>query len=192
MTPTDRQCQILAAAQELIQTKGYTGFSYQDLATRLELSKPTLHHHFPTKEGLGLALIECYSEMLAQMRAAVLAASDQPAEQLRSFLHFGDQDAEQCEHKICPGGALHANLETLPESMQAATRELSSTMHTWLADLLERGRAAGEVQFEGPAPDQAWWLMSVLMGGRQMARTHGPETWEAIARQVERSLLRAV
>jgi TetR/AcrR family transcriptional repressor of nem operon len=189
MTPTDRKVQILEAAQELIQTQGYTGFSYQDLAARLGIAKPTLHHHFPTKEALGLALIESYRDMLHQMKEGIAAQSDLPSEQLRFFLRFGDEDAQHKEHTICPGGALHANFETFPESMKKATCALSGEMHDWMTDLLRRGREAGDIRFEGTPEDQAWWLTSALMGGRQTARTHGAEIWQAICRQVEGSLL---
>jgi TetR/AcrR family transcriptional repressor of nem operon len=188
VTPTDRKAEILEAAQELIQTQGYTGFSYQDLADRLGLAKPTLHHHFPTKEALGLALVASYEGMLTEMKAGIAALSDLPSEQLRAFLRLGDEQAQQ-EHAICPGGALHSNFETFPESMQLATRQLSEGMHAWMAELLQRGRAAGDLHFEGTPEDQAWWLISALMGGRQTARTHGPEIWQAISRQVESTLL---
>lgn len=189
MSATDRKTEILEAAQELIQSHGYTGFSYQDLSDRLGLAKPSLHHHFGTKEELGLALIESYHGMLAGMQEAVLSASDSPAEQLRALLRFGDEDAEHRKHCICPGGALHANYLVFPASMQRATEELSEAMHRFVTDILARGRERGEIRFEGEPSDEAWALMSALQGGRAQARTHGMDVWHAVARQVESSLL---
>ena len=58
MPTTDRKHDILLAAQDLLQTRGYAGFSYQDLSDRLGIAKPSIHHHFATKEALALALVE--------------------------------------------------------------------------------------------------------------------------------------
>ena len=75
MTPTDRKLQILEVARDLLQTQGYDGFSYQDLSDRLGLAKPSLHHHFPTKEALAIAVIGSYADELDEMRAALDAES---------------------------------------------------------------------------------------------------------------------
>ena len=42
-----RKDQILEVATELVQTRGYSAFSYQDLSDRLGITKASLHHHFP-------------------------------------------------------------------------------------------------------------------------------------------------
>ncbi|HIE19064.1 TPA: TetR/AcrR family transcriptional regulator, partial [Candidatus Bathyarchaeota archaeon] len=35
---------------------GYGGFSYSDLSKALGITKASIHHHFPSKEELGLAV----------------------------------------------------------------------------------------------------------------------------------------
>lgn len=189
MTPADRKQEILEAAQELFQTQGYSGFSYQDLSSRLGIAKPSIHHHFPTKEALGVALVESYGEMLAGMQAQLEAASSSPADQLRAMLQMGEEEACCHDRALCPGGALHSNFENFPASVQEATREVSERMHRFVADLLRRGRELGEIRFLGTPEDEAWTLMSTLMGSRQQCRTHGVEVWRAVARQVAANLL---
>ena len=51
---------LLTAAELLLRTKGYSAFSYADLAQEIGIKKASIHHHFPTKEGLGIAVIESY------------------------------------------------------------------------------------------------------------------------------------
>lgn len=189
MTPADRKEQILEAAQELLQTQGYAGFSYSDLSARLGIAKPSIHHHFATKEALGLALIERYGEMVEELAAEFAQAGDDPTGQLQAFLAYGEKECLDQEHAICPGGALHSDYEVFPESMQAATRELSGRMHAWFADLLRRGREQSQFHFEGTPEEEAWAVMSTLQGARQHSRTHGPEIWRMVVRQIERSLL---
>lgn len=189
MTPSDRKAQILEAATVLLQTQGYAGFSYSDLSEALGIAKPSIHHHFPTKEALGLALIEHYGRMMDEMAAQFEAVGDDPAEQLRAFLQFEEVDCAEGDRKICPGGALHSNFEVFPESMQRATQELSERMHAWFTDLLRRGQERGQFHFEGTPEDQAWALLSMLQGARQNSRTHGVGIWRTVCRQIERSLL---
>ena len=52
----DRKEQILSVAAELLQTRSFSAFSYQDLSDRLGITKAAIHHHFPSKEGLGKRL----------------------------------------------------------------------------------------------------------------------------------------
>ncbi len=64
----DRKEQILELAAELLQSRSFTSFSYQDLSERLGLSKASIHHHFSTKEELLLALAERYQERQRRRR----------------------------------------------------------------------------------------------------------------------------
>ena len=190
MPATDRKPKILAAARDLLQTKGYPGFSYSDLSERLGIAKPSIHHHYPTKEDLGLAVIESYREMLHEMQRELKSEKGGPADQLRGFLAFGEQEMCDSDHAICPGGAMHANYESFPESIQRAVLGLSEEIHAWMADLLRRGSEAGEIHVTGSADDAAWSLLASLQGGRQQARTHGIGVWRAVVRQIESTYLR--
>ena len=40
--------QILDLAETLIQTRGYSAFSYQDIADSLGIRKASIHYHFPS------------------------------------------------------------------------------------------------------------------------------------------------
>ena len=112
MSPTDRKAQILDHAESLLCQVGFASFSYQDLATRVNIAKPSIHHHFPSKEALGLALLERYHGMLTGMREQIAAKSSSAAEQFSSFLKMADDKHGDCE--ICPLGALQSDFESLP------------------------------------------------------------------------------
>ena len=62
----------MEVATELVQTRGYSAFSYQDLSNRLGITKASIHHHFPSKAGLGLAVAEQYT---ADVKAALWCQS---------------------------------------------------------------------------------------------------------------------
>ena len=60
MTTRDpnRREKLLQVADALWLSRGYAGFSFADLSTRTGLRKPSVYHHFPSKEALFIALIE--------------------------------------------------------------------------------------------------------------------------------------
>ena len=45
----DTAQRILDIAERLVQTRGFNGFSYADIAGALAVTKASLHYHFPTK-----------------------------------------------------------------------------------------------------------------------------------------------
>ena len=50
--------EILKVASHLLQTRGFSAFSYAHIAETLNVKPAAIHYHFPTKTDLGLALIE--------------------------------------------------------------------------------------------------------------------------------------
>src|ERR1039458_4825940 len=76
----DTRTRILDVAERLVQVRGFNGFSYADIAAELAITKASLHHHFPSKAGLGEALILLYTERFIDALAAIDAeASAAPA-----------------------------------------------------------------------------------------------------------------
>lgn len=184
MSSTRKQ-EILLVAQELIQSVGYAGFSYQDIATKLGIAKPSIHHHFATKEALGLALMDEYRRSFNEILEGVKSGGLTPAGELSMFLDQAADDCHSNDQLMCPGGTLHSNFGTFPPSIQDAVTQLSNDFVGWMADLLKRGLAAGELRFEGSAEDAAWQLSGTILGGRLQARTHGPKIWDVIVAQIK-------
>src|SRR2546423_11907767 len=56
----------LDVAERLVQTGGFSSFSYADIATELGITKASLHYHFPGKAELGHALVTRYAERFNQ------------------------------------------------------------------------------------------------------------------------------
>jgi len=48
---------ILDAAQDLIQTRSFHGFSFQDMADKVGIRKASLYHHFDSKDAIALAVL---------------------------------------------------------------------------------------------------------------------------------------
>lgn len=51
---------ILDVAQELVQTGSYNAFSFNHIAERVGIRKPSVLHHFTNKAALVIAVVERY------------------------------------------------------------------------------------------------------------------------------------
>lgn len=49
---------IIDLGLALIQQKGFSSFSYDDIAKRLGITKAAIHYYFESKEDLGIAVCE--------------------------------------------------------------------------------------------------------------------------------------
>src|ERR1700749_5299947 len=76
---------ILDTAEDLVQVRGFNGFSYADISAELGITKAALHYHFAGKADLGLALIARYPSRFADELAAIDTAGLAPASRLERY-----------------------------------------------------------------------------------------------------------
>lgn len=177
----DTRRAILNVASDLLVQRGFSAFSYADIAERLGIRKASIHHHFPAKSDLGRALIANY--------AAVLHApgSEDPRRALEQF--FGGYRALAAAGRICPGGMLQTDLENLSPEMCADLRGMVRGVERRLTAILDAGRRSGDFAFEGTPRHRAVLMLASLQGGLQFARTLGDEKRIAIiVREIKRDL----
>ncbi len=182
----DTAGQILDAAEELLQRRGFNAFSYHHIAVRLGIRHAAVHYHYPVKADLGVALIRRYRERFGQWCAKADTLRDdgeRVQEYFRRFLGFLD-DGGRC----CPGGVLATEFESLPEAMREEARGLAREHYDWLTVILQRGRDAGVFRFGGRAADRAAAISAALQGGLQIARLAGPERFHQVLAQLNADL----
>src|SRR5262249_6232579 len=98
---------ILDAAQALIQQVGANAMSYQHISDAVGIRKASIHHHFPTKEGLIEALIERYSNCFLGLVDQILAAPKPGLQKLRDYIALFEATLREGAHdKACPMGML--------------------------------------------------------------------------------------
>lgn len=167
----DTAARVLDIASRLVQTRGYNGFSYADIAAELQVTKASLHYHFPTKAELGRCLIERYEARFLAALAAIDRDASGAAEKLRRYMRiYADvlQDRQMC---LC--GMLAAEHGTLPEPMRTVLQHYFDANEHWLAGVLDAGRNAGDLQFDGAPAAVAAMLLGALEGAMMLARSYG-------------------
>jgi TetR/AcrR family transcriptional repressor of nem operon len=167
----DTATRILDVALRFVQVQGFNAFSYADVSAELRITKASLHHHFPTKASLGRALITRYTESFLATLAGIDARGGDPLSKLRDYAQIYVSVLRQ--ERMCLCGMLAADFETLPKPMRASVTEFFRANEEWLARVLDEGRRAGALRFEGPPAATAAFLVSSLEGAMLVARSFG-------------------
>ena len=187
---SDTAARILDSAERLVQSRGFNGFSYADVAAELGVTKASLHYHFAGKGELGRALVERYAARFAAALEGIDAdGGDAPAKLDAYTRIYADVLRKK---RMCLCGMLAADYETLPEPMREAVIRFFDDNESWLTAVLEQGQADGSLVLDGPASDAAQALVSGLEGAMLIARPYGdPDRFQAAATRLLGSLASA-
>ena len=77
--------QILDVAQTMVRNRGYSAFSYADIAKEIGIRKASIHYHFPSKEDLVKELVIRYRDNLVRKCQVIEQQKINPQEQLKKF-----------------------------------------------------------------------------------------------------------
>ena len=171
MATADTPERILDIAERLVQTRGFNGFSYADIAEALRVTKASLHYHFPSKADLGRRLIERYETTFLAALKAIEAGGGAPREQLKRYAQIYANVLR--DDRMCLCGMLAAEYATLPKQMKEEMRHFFDENERWLTAVLEQGRASGSFRFTGPALDVARAIVGSFEGAMMLARSYG-------------------
>src|SRR6266513_1642638 len=109
--PDTRQ-RILDVAERLVQTRGFNGFSYADIAEALEVTKASLHYHFPAKGDLGKRLIERYEQNFLAALKSIDSAGAGARDKLKRYIRIYADVLR--DDRMCLCGRLASDYATMP------------------------------------------------------------------------------
>jgi TetR/AcrR family transcriptional regulator, transcriptional repressor for nem operon len=185
----DTREEILNAAEDLFQRRGYNAFSYQHIAVQLGIRNAAIHYHFPSKEDLGTVLVRRYRQRFrdwAEQQASKPSAWERLSAYFQTYVDYLE---DEC--RICPGGVLGTEFEAIPEGMQQESRLLMREIFEWLVETLSLGREQGSLHFIGDPRHKAVCIGSALQGSLQIARMAGRERFHQILGQMALELTAA-
>src|SRR5262249_21674894 len=147
------RAQLLTAAEAAVRRVGYAGFSYADLANRVGIRKPSIHHHFPLKEDLGAALVETYTDSFRETLDNIAAAAPHAPQRLAAYATLYRAGLQAGQGCLC--GVLASELAGLPERVRAGVRRFFEVNVEWLAAVIAEGQAVGSIRSDVDAHAQA-------------------------------------
>lgn len=186
------QQRLIDSARRFIQTRGYNGFSYADVADEVKVRKASIHHHFPSKSDLASAVVEESRAIIAQQTNFLAEGSFDPEEQLRMYTGYWEKCIADASAPFCVAGMLAAELPTLPDDLAAHVRAHFRDLSNWLETVLAKGAQLGLFELQASARLEAESFMSMVYGAMLAARAYGdPKVFADIVENGLKKLLRA-
>lgn len=164
---------LIDSARHLIQTRGYNGFSYADVAEEVQVRKASIHHHFPAKSDLARAVVEQSRAVIIEQTRTLAAGAFDPAEQLRMYTGYWEKCIADASAPFCVAGMLASELPTLPGDLASEVSGHFRDLSNWLEIVLTKGAQTGHFVLKGSARQEAEAFMALVYGAMLAARAYG-------------------
>lgn len=171
LAPTLTRDRILDVAQRLIQSRGFSAFSYADISTEIGIRKASIHHHFPTKGDLAVALMTRYRERFDAALAEIEKTQSRLGARLEAYQELFTNVLRD-GHRLCMCGMFAADFDALPPEVRDQVRSFFDSNEVWLARMLAEGKRLGQTSYKGAPTTHARVLLSSLEGAMLVARTY--------------------
>ena len=181
--------EIVACTRALLAVGGYHSFSYADISEAVQISKPSIHHHFPSKAELVQTVVAVYRQEARAGIANLERHMAGPLEQLQAYTNFWATCIRARDTSFCVCAMLAAELPTLPSEVAQEVRGHFVDLSEWLASVLSRGAAEGIFVLQSSPRSEALALLARVHGAMLSARAHDdPDLFAEIVNPVLRRL----
>ncbi len=163
--------QLLSTAEGLVRSRGYAGFSFADLTEEAGIRKPSIHHHFPTKEDLGVALVDEYTD---RFDARLLDIENTTLNALSQLTAYADLYLEGLrDDRACLCAMLASDHALTPKRVQIGVAAFFEANRSWLESVIVSGQRAGVIDRGSDPADEARAFHAAVVGAMFAARTSG-------------------
>lgn len=165
----DKREKLIESTRELLWERGYVGTSPKAIQERSGAGQGSMYHHFQGKSELALAAIARSADDLRARAEAEFSGPGSPIERLTVYLR-----RERAVLKGCPVGRLAQDPDVMADAeLRKPVEEFFGWLTGRIAELLEEGRAAGELDRSLDPLATATALVAALQGGYILARAAG-------------------
>ena len=179
MPVSDTKSALLNSAESAARRFGFDGFSYADLAEDVGIRKASIHHHFPSKAKLSIALMERYHQTFKETCADIDATFATGGGKLTALVEryrVGSDNGNQ----LCLCTALSACPDSLAPDVVKQIIGFRGMVTQWIANAFEKGRADGSISGISNPTLEASSALSLLEGAQLAARVVGdPAAFDA-------------
>lgn len=170
--PEGMRRKVLDVAEESFQARGYHASSLGDLMAAAGVSGGALHHHFPTKKALALAVIdERVAAAVEETWIVPVQAAASAREGVRAvFEAVAAQLEQQGFVRGCPLNNLAHELSLANPDFRAALAGIFSAWRQAIADKISADQRAGREQGTDPQRFAAL-AVATYSGAMSMAKT---------------------
>lgn len=159
---------IIELGENLIRTKGYNAFSYQDISKELGVKNAAIHYYFPSKENLGTSIVKTNIQRFEEMVDNMHSRGFDELQQLDTFIKIYMKSHR--EQKLCLVGSLGPDLNTLNNSTKSELIKMTEIILNWLTNILATGKTKNIFKFNEDPHHRATVIFSSLVASLQLAR----------------------
>ncbi len=169
----NRAQEIKQVAHQLMLEKGYSGFSYADIAAVIGIQKASIHYHFPSKDNLVQSVLQDYRRSASDSLRKFEDTAANPRGKLENyFAYWADRLANEPTH-ICLCAMLASENSILPEEAQCEIQAHFEEMRKWIQSVLQEAQEQGmlfpsHLSLEAEAAS----ILAVVHGGMLAARAY--------------------
>ena len=176
--------EILEVGQELIQTVGYDGFSYRDIADRVGIKSASVHYYFPAKTDLAEAIAKQYRTEFSETVKEIGTNTTDALERLAAFAGIFQNTLENL-NRVCLCVMLASESSSVPDTITAQTRMFFNEQQEWIGQTITDGIDAGTISATTQPEEFAKTFLSALEGAMMMARAmEQPEHLRSVSNQM--------
>ena len=174
-TRPDARSKLLDAALSLLRTKGYSATTVDELCAAAGVTKGAFFHHFKSKDELGVAAANHWSETTGALFAeAPYHDHAEPVDRILGYLEFRKEllKGNVPEFTCLVGTMVQETYETTPAIREACDRSISGHAATLEADI-EAAIRARHMTPDWTAESLALHTQAVLQGAFILAKAKG-------------------
>lgn len=162
---TSTKSELLHEASRMLLAKGLNGFSLQELASKLNIKKASLFHHYPSKTALAIELYRYYQTSFEEWAKEHEHLS--PEKQILAYTE--KLTTWICEkQRVCPVGAMSLEWHLVPKELQVEIKKLHELHKDWLTSLFREIKKEDGLRVT--VIEAVHSTMGLLQGSIQLAR----------------------
>ncbi|CAI9416804.1 HTH-type transcriptional repressor NemR [Pleomorphomonas sp. T1.2MG-36] len=172
----DARAKLLDAALSVIRHKGYSASTVDELCAAAGVTKGAFFHHFRSKDALGVAAADHWSETTSALFAeAAYHRHDDPLDRVLAYVDFRKSliAGGVPDFTCLVGTMVQETYETVPEIRDACDRSISGHAATLVADIEAAMAERGMVTTGWTAQSLALHTQAVLQGAFILAKAKG-------------------
>lgn len=178
----DTKTALLDSAEHAARTRGFDGFSYADLSADVGIRKASIHHHFPTKAALSVALMERYYNDLEMACAEIDTKYEQGAARLTALIDRYRM-AMNGGKSLCLCVSFSTSRESLPREVVTQISRFRIMIIGWIERAFIAGQQDGSIKAVGAPAVEASAALPLLEGAQLAARVEEkPELFDSAVR----------
>ena len=168
----DTRERILGRMFSDIHKYGFQGLRADKVVAEMDITKGALYHYFPSKQSIGIAVIDeiirpHYLAFYRELNQSVAHPVDLLQGHLQELTGMCTTDSIALG---CPLNNLIQEMSPIDETFRVRLKSVIDTMHQTVADSLRRGQQSGFIRPDVNPVDTAHFFLATLEGAYGIAK----------------------